>query len=487
MSLSKDLIELILHDGLAQAKYKNSKLVVLDQTLEVRPHGAVFLTRTKQNLSEARGFIATSQEAVIDNMGCSHWTPNIFRYGTYSDDVRKTIVGHSEKNLKQINTLVVDADFGDHKPRYSEAMLENFIIKKKDLFDPEIWPTAILETPHGYQAYYVLWKPVFIAKKGTRYPAIEAAKTVSEQLRQSVLKKLPQVDVGCNDLGFFRMPSDDTIKFYEPSLTADFSMLLDWAKDIENKKAAVIKPGSGPKQVDQPWFNALVHATVVHGDGDLGRNNTLLTMLLACYSSGWGQDRAYDLADEWNSKQPEPMRDREVRGILRSAYSGKYQGASKAYIELLMKRWAPEVRPFAHAGRQNWVKFAKPRHMREYSHVSEWVQDLVKYIHRLGARSTSLALKTADIREALKISRDSLNKTLDYVSEHGLLRVQRNRGRNGGLVLITMMMAGRQIEAGHSKQAQDWADFLAMTPDFHPAKKVQDQLDIVAQTMFWDG
>lgn len=487
MSLSKDLIKLIMHDGLAPAKFKNSKLVVLDQTPEARPHGAVFLTRTKQNLSEARGFIATSQEAVIENLKCSHWTPNIFRYGTYSDDRRKTIVGHTETNLKQINTLVVDADFGNHKPKYSEDMLENFIVKKKDLFDPEIWPTAILETPHGYQAYYVLWKPVFIANKGNRYPAIEAAKTVSEQLRQSVLKKLPQVDVGCNHLGFFRMPSDDMIKFFEPSLTLDFSMLLDWAKDIEAKKAAVIKPGSGPKQTEQPWFNALVQATVVRGDGDLGRNNTLLTMLLACYSSGWGKDRAYDLADEWNSKQPEPLRDTEVRGILRSAYSGKYQGASKTYIQLLMNRWAPEVRAFAHVGRQNWVKFAKPRHMREYSHVSEWAQDLVKYIQRLGARSTSLSLKTADIRAALKISRDSLNKTLDYVAEHGLLRVQRTRGRNGGLVLITMMMAGRQIEAGHSKQAQAWADFLAMMTKQAKGNPEHKSTQIAAETMLWDG
>ncbi|WP_243681517.1 hypothetical protein [Lacticaseibacillus manihotivorans] len=136
MSLSKDLIKLIMHDGLAPAKFKNSKLVVLDQTPEARPHGAVFLTRTKQNLSEARGFIATSQEAVIENLNCSHWTPNIFRYGTYSDDRRKTIVGHTETNLKQINTFVVDADFGDHKPKYSEDMLENFIVKKKRLVRP---------------------------------------------------------------------------------------------------------------------------------------------------------------------------------------------------------------------------------------------------------------------------------------------------------------------------------------------------------------
>ena len=462
MSLSSDLISLVLHNGLAKNKYQNSKRVVLDQSPEARPHGAIFLTRTKQALTEARGFIATSEEAVLANQACSHWTPNIFRYGTYSDDRRQVVVGHSENNLKQINAFVVDADFGDHKPHYNQDLLEQFIIKKKDLFDPEIWPTAILETPHGYQVYYVLWKSVFVSKKGTRYPAVEAAKTVSEQLRQSVLKNLPQVDVGCNHFGFFRLPSDDMVRFFEPSLTLDFATLLDWAMEIKLKMTGVTKPSTHDHQVDQPWFSALSRASVVRGDGDLGRNNTLLTLLLATYSSGWDQNRAYDFADEWNSRQPDPLRDTEVRRILKSAFSGNYQGASKAYIQRLMDRWAPEVRPFARTARQNWVKFRKPRHIRKYSHVSEWAQDLVKYVDRLGARSTSLQLTTADIREALHISRDSLNKALDYVAIHGLLRVQRTRGRNGGILLITMMMAGRQIETRRANQSQDWQDFLGL-------------------------
>ncbi|WP_243681519.1 hypothetical protein [Lacticaseibacillus manihotivorans] len=53
--------------------------------------------------------------------------------------------------------------------------------------------------------------------------------------------------------------------------------------------------------------------------------------------------------------------------------------------------------------------------------------------------------------------------------------------------MITMMMAGRQIEAGHSKQAQAWADFLAMMTKQVKEDQEHKSTQIAAETMLWDG
>lgn len=456
-NISEAAIIAVLHHGLAVSKYQHSRLPAVEQR-GARPAGAVFLTRTKKALGEAVGFVSTSQEAILDSESCSHWTPNIFRFGTYADPGRHVIAGHSEDNLKQINTFVVDVDFGNQKPTYSADLYHKFIVSLDD-GQTEIWPTIVLETPHGYQAYYVLDRPVFVRRDHDRFPAVEAAKHVSIALRAAVAKQLPQVDAGANHFGFFRKPNEQNVCFFEPALTHDFTDVLAWAKRIEAPAVKSNHVHFRVKQSDQAWFVALTRAQVPRGDGMLGRNNTLLTLCLAGYSSGWSQAEAYDYADQWNSGQRDPLNNREVQRIVQSAFSGKYQGANARYIAELTAAYASGVT--MKTGNQVWHKHAKPREKRQYSHLHEWAADLVAYVvNKTGPTDQSLLVTTRELRSCLGISSQMLTRLLRYVADLNLLAVTRKLGRNGGLYLATLQMVGRTIQRGKQQQGQSWRMFL---------------------------
>lgn len=456
-NISEAAIVSVLHQGLAISRFKHSRLSAAEQLCD-RPTGAVFLTRSKEALQEAIGFVSTSQEAILDNDSCSHWTPNIFRFGTYKNSSCHVISGHSEDNLKQINTFVVDADFDDHKPSYSVDLYHKFVVTLDDS-RTEIWPTILLETPHGYQAYYVLYRPVFVRRYNDQFPAITAAKMVSEAIRTAVAEQLPQVDPGANHFGFFRKPNEQNVCFFEPALTHDFGGLLAWAKRMKTLTGKKDRVHFRVKQTDQPWFIALTRAQVSRGDGMLGRNNTLLTLCLAGYSSGWTESDAYDYADQWNSGQREPLSDREVQRIVHSAFSGKYQGANAHYIAELTAAYAPDAaKP---TGNQVWRKYAKVREDRQYSHLGEWAKDLVKYVNNKNGRNADfLQITTRELRAQLGISSQMLTRVLHYVAELSLLKVIRKFGRNGGLSLATLQMMGRTIQRNKRASGKAWRFFL---------------------------
>lgn len=483
MDQASEAITEILHQGLAQAKFKNSQLNLLKPATEKRPVGAVFMTRTKEDLSQAHGFVCTSEEAVQSNGDCSHWTPNIFRYGTYADDKRRFITGHSEDNLKQINTFVVDADFGSKKPRYSTELFDHFVVKLTDLM--ELWPTLVLETPHGYQAYYVLATPVFVRRnKNGRMPAVDAAKKVSQTLRLAIKKELPSVDLGANHFGFFRLPQEAMIRWFEPAIATDFATLMDWSKRQAPATRKLPKRNLS-HQVEQPWFTALTRAQVPRGDGMLGRNNTLLTLCLAGYSSGWSEDRTFDYADEWNTRQCDPLKNREVRGIVRSAYSGRYQGANGDYIKELMAAYAPGVKVFSgHA----WYKVAKPRAQRKTSHLHEWIGDLVRLVRQAAGRTKeTVTMTTRELRARLGVSSEMLTRVLRAVEENGIMRLTKTRGRNGGCVMATMVMAGRTVQRKRQEAGVAWRAFNHPTAINEPEKVVNEQLNLWPVAAVLDG
>jgi hypothetical protein len=235
--------------------------------------------------------------------------------------------------------------------------------------------------------------------------------------------------------------------------------LLAWAKRLQTSAGEKDRVHFRVKQTDQPWFIALTRAQVSRGDGMLGRNNTLLTLCLAGYSSGWTERDAYDYADQWNSDQREPLSDREVQRIVHSAFSGKYQGANAHYITELISAYAPDAtKP---TGNQVWCKYAKVREDRQYSHLREWAKDLVKYVNnKTGRNADYLQITTRELRAQLGISSQMLTRVLHYVAELNLLKVIRKLGRNGGLSLATLRMMGRTIQRNKRANGDAWRFFL---------------------------
>ena len=141
MSQAEKLIELIVKNGLTTYKTKNSRHKYIQETPVVTDkQGVVFGFRTKEHMTESRGFVMSSLESVLENQEkLSHWTPNIFSYGGYN---KQCVYGHSEDNLIRLNCFVLDVD--TNNPNF----LNDLMIASIDT--DELLPTAILKTPKGY-------------------------------------------------------------------------------------------------------------------------------------------------------------------------------------------------------------------------------------------------------------------------------------------------------------------------------------------------
>ena len=56
---------------------------------ETGKKGASVAYRSKERMVHGRGVVLTSEEAIQENQDAfTHWTPNVYRYGTYADEKR---------------------------------------------------------------------------------------------------------------------------------------------------------------------------------------------------------------------------------------------------------------------------------------------------------------------------------------------------------------------------------------------------------------
>ena len=190
----------------------------------------------------------------------------------------------------------------------------------------------------------------------------------------------------CNDFGFFRMPNSQNVVWFDETAVYNTATLIDWSKrrddDIDRPLFVVPTPGAKKVSVmDTDWFNALIHAVDIKGKkGQIGRNNTLFTLALVCLQEGWSKDRTMDFLDEFNYRLNCPLSGSSLRSVIESAYSGKYHGPAKEYVEELLAIYVPNRTFDVQLCGKGWYKFKKAREHRERSHCHEWEQDIVNYI-----------------------------------------------------------------------------------------------------------
>ena len=180
-----NIFNLLLHEGINTFKKIGSAASLpqlINDQKETQKHkkGAICVTRSKEDLSTpsgVRGYVVTSKETLLeDSVELSHWTPNVHNYLGYSDKERRHLKGHTEKNLQQINTFVVDID--TKKQPYTEILTA--------ALDHSVGiPTLILETPKGFQVYFVLETPLFISNQND-FRGLKVAKRISENIRRSL-------------------------------------------------------------------------------------------------------------------------------------------------------------------------------------------------------------------------------------------------------------------------------------------------------------
>lgn len=328
----------ILQNGIRKNKYKNSKN---KNALAEKTKGSIFIYRSKENMIYQNGLVVTSEEALLDNQeNITHWTPNIYRYGTYKEN-SKTTKGHFEKNLKQINVFILDID--KNNINYCDIL--------SVAYNKNILPTIIIKTTRGYQIYYLLEKPIYITNK-SKYQAIKIAKKVSNNIREFYQKEQIPVDMLCNHFGIARFPNKNNILYLAEENKYKFEDLINFSIQFEDevdykkkdREFYLIKGSKKIRQIDEKWYKLLKNKSKIKGTkGIQGRNNVLFTLALVCYSSNLTEEEAKTELITYNNNLFLPLEQKEYEKTIKSAYSGKYTSASRDYIILLCKTWINET------------------------------------------------------------------------------------------------------------------------------------------------
>lgn len=470
------LLETIIKSGLNKYKMKNSKAtlparVAAEKQDAQHKKGAVFMVRDKSHFTAngVKGYIVTSLETLLeDYSGVTHWTPNTFKEFTYSDDNRAHIKGFEERNLRQINTFVVDIDTKRHS---LQAILLACI-------DESIGaPTFVVETERGYQLYFVLDAVTFVSNK-RNYLNLKIAKRISENIKRSLSDI--DADFFCNDFGFFRMPNENNVVYSNVEQTYSFETLMQWSRrqDDDANRPLFVLPSKKAMQVsasDSEWFAALLQATDIKGaKGRIGRNNAMFTLALALMSEGKDDSYAFDVLDEYNSRLTYPLKTNEIRTLVNSAYSGKYEGAKKEYIEELLAEYVSSdllERGFKVQTCTNWYKHKKARAERVRSHLHEWEQDLIDYINGQAKNSTDgpfICRTQKQWCEALGMASSTFNKLLNESSK--IVRRATGKGRGAATALTTVALLVRHaletissVKADYRIRVQQLVDELYET------------------------
>lgn len=426
----RHVYDVLLHEGLTTYKMKHSNAPLPKRVeaakIDARSKkGAVFVVRSKADFQSTgvKGYIVTSKETLLeDASGLTHFTPNVYRQYGYADEARSMVRGFEERNLLQINTFAVDIDTKKHS-------VQDILLT---CMDHSIGlPTLIVASDCGYQVYFALQQPLFISNKND-FRGLAVAKRISDNLKRSL--KDVDADLFCNDFGFFRLPKASNIVFAQLDYTYSMAEFINWSTrcddSIERPLFVVPTKLSKDSVIDSEWFQALVHAVDVKGQkGQIGRNNTLFTLALVCFSEGWDKSRTLDFIDEYNYRLRYPLPGATIHSILNSAYSGKYKGASKEYIETLLALHVYNGQSISvNTGRHVWYKFKKEREDRTRSHYDEWEQDIIAYITAENNPSEPFIWRTQkDLCEEIGIPQSTLNEVLK--SSTKILKTVTGKGR----------------------------------------------------------
>lgn len=468
MKTAQQAIDLILHQGLRETKAQHSNVLKLEKTIpgKQNKHGAIAMYRSKAQMAKSWGTIYTSKEAVYDNYATStHWTPNVFNYLTYTDASKHYIKGAKEQNLSQINTLVVDVDYRDVEERQAKFAE----VWDTAMLDVQFLPTLILATQKGYHIYYVFDEPVFVRRHANgKLPAVRAAKAIAKSLKDFYAQKLPAVDVTCNNFGIFRVPRPDNIEYFEPKMTVDFQALMTWSINFANDQHQ-IKPQNtqrsfyarrASRQIDQPWFQALINQTDIDQNVGYGRHNTIFTLALACYSSNISQAQCFDILDEFNSNLNHPLATQHVQKVINDAYSGQFHAASREYVNALLETWVPDAdrRVYLQRSQTTWYKYAKPRTERVNSHVHEWQTDLMAYFNQRISQDNNWFTRTSlrHISKELNICLGSLTKALKELIDQGLVYREKGHGRQATMFATRSSLLQHAMALKQAQRVNYW-------------------------------
>lgn len=487
----KQLIEMVLKKGLNTYEKNSNKVVSFDQSEPKNKKGKIFGFFSKNDMTNGIGKVYGSVESLMnDSMQLTHWTPNVFSWGGYTKDGENKVKGHIETNLNQINGFVVDVDFNNAKNKISYSELLGHLITSG------LVPTMIIDTPKGYHVYYLLGnenedngnfdKPSYVSS-ANNYKSLEVAKKISLNLRKSIHKFLPEVDLGCNHFGIFRFPRRDNVIHFEPNLTSTFKFLLEWSIEFEKKESRNVRKSlkvlnntlSEARQVESQWFKELICLTNIDEGNGYGRDNAIYTLSLACKQSGINIDDCLNMMDEFNSNLKHSLNPRIVNKKVYSAYNGSKRQATANYVNGLIMTFSPgsNVRFSTGTNAKGWYKFKKAREERTNVHYYEHREDLLAYLDlklsELDQNEVYLELTMKDIVEEIGIPLSTLKVVLKQLKADKEIVYTTKRGRGGKTQITTFAFMKKRILMNYilAKRTSSDIPVYKIADEFKPSKE----------------
>jgi len=229
-------------------------------------------------------------------------------------------------------------------------------------------------------------------------------------------------------------------------MTYDFGGLIEWSKRQDDNHGRGLFVVHDKKQIrditQEEWFQELLAAKHVKGrQGQIGRDNLLFTLALACYSVGKDETVTYNFLDELNSSLQAPLKHSEVRKIIKSAYKGRFKGAHSSYIQQLLEEWGSGRKITIQSNPKNWYKFKKARKDRKRSHYDEWEVDILAFINQKSSISSPITWATQkQICEEIGIARSTFNEVIKQSSKIMVKRVGKGCKAQTGLTSVAVLL-----------------------------------------------
>lgn len=372
---TNEYVEFIMKDSLNRYAVKNSKVKNINFMNEDIKKGKVAATFSKEDLSNfgVKGIIYGSIEKLVSRgESITHWTPNPYRYLSYNND--KRITNHTKDNIKQINTFVIDID-----KDYEQNMLVELLISAN--IDNQVpFPNLYVKSPRGWHLYYVLDKPLYINKQ-------KRSLYVAERVQRNILNALSEyidVDLNCVPFGFYRFPTEENVKYFNRECVSKDD-IIKWSTNYSNNNKERSKALFTAINTSRPaWVTTLLNMKNITPKSGYNacRNNTVFTLALYFYSVNKNYEETFNILDEFNSNLNTPLNTNEFRGVIESAFSGKYNAPSNAAITNILETWTNQKVDVNDRYFKVFYKFKKDRKERVRSHYDERIQDIISYLEQ---------------------------------------------------------------------------------------------------------
>ena len=355
----------------------------------------------------------------------SRWfTPNVFNLAQ---------CGRIKRNVQYITTFTLEFDCYLPSPldvldKINEAglMPPHFLVRSK--------------TPGHWHVYWLI------------DPIAAYSNNIAHHSKISKLMAL-LTDADIKGVGverWFAVPKGDIYQYAQSDVNYTYQDFKDWY-DTNNDVVHNVNTSQRAKILKIDVFGHPAIQKLLKGSQVGQRDNACFTLALVYYSQGWNKDDALTELFSWNEKNDKPMKIKDIKKCLKSAYSGKYRGPSASYIEIL-----------------TGIPF-KMRIIREYSGDKTYqkLYDIQYRILQLIRNSGNLSMSQSNMAKEVEAPLRSVKKAIKQLIEQK--RIVASGGGKGKGNISTYSLVNKKwkktIENNKNNRRETPQEFIDNPPE----------------------